>query len=186
MIKEGFYYDHESKKNDHPVSDNDTSCRYACPCGLYNNPFKPDEQTTESTPAVKEPAEIKTVAMHNFSTEMHNSPAMLLSLSNVTTLAANQSVSKTLTATVLPADAANKEVDWIVEWSINPFGANVPVTDYLTVIPESDGSNVATVTAHKGFDGATTIITGNHTSGRIYRTMFGWLRWRTRKYVYHL
>lgn len=48
-----------------------------------------------------------------------------------------KSVSKTITATVLPVDAPDKE----------------DVGDYLSVTPQSDGALTATVTAYKGFEG---------------------------------
>ena len=63
-------------------------------------------------------------------------------------------ISKTLTATVLPEDAPNKSVDWSVEWLENNEGEDAIVTDYLTVTPTEDGALTATVTAHKSFLGS--------------------------------
>ena len=53
----------------------------------------------------------------------------------------------TLTATIEPADAVNKTVDWTVAF-VNPSSAwasGKTVADYVTVTPESDGALTATV-----------------------------------------
>lgn len=65
-------------------------------------------------------------------------------------------VSKKITATVLPVDAPDKSVDWSIEWCI-PIEGEL-VTDYLTVTPDSDGSLTATITAYKGFEGASAYV----------------------------
>lgn len=65
-------------------------------------------------------------------------------------------VSKKITATVLPVDAPDKSVDWSIEWCIPIEGE--AVTDYLTVTPDSDGSLTATITAYKGFEGASAYV----------------------------
>lgn len=67
-------------------------------------------------------------------------------------------ISKTLTATVLPEDAPNKSVDWSVEWYVNNEGEDAIVTDYVTVTPTEDGALTATVTCYKGFAGSTFMI----------------------------
>ena len=53
---------------------------------------------------------------NDFYSAMNNSEHVVLSMSSFSTLAADNSVSKTITATVLPATAPNKAVDWSVEW----------------------------------------------------------------------
>lgn len=66
--------------------------------------------------------------------------------------AANANVIEhTLTATVLPETAENKEVDWSVAWALSANTSNVE--DYVTVTPQSDGSNVATVACLQPFSG---------------------------------
>ncbi len=103
-----------------------------------------------------EPAEKATVPTFNIETTATNGISLFSSEAVAT---ANNTVSKTLTATVLPEQAEDKRVDWAIAWETNPFGDSAVVTDYVTVTPNSDGSNVATVTAHKGFVGATMKIT---------------------------
>lgn len=68
-----------------------------------------------------------------------------------------KSVSKTITATVLPVDAPDKSVDWSAVWCVPLEGQNVE--DYVTVTPQSDGALTATVSAHKGFEGASVYVT---------------------------
>ena len=59
----------------------------------------------------------------------------------------------TLTATITPADATNKKVDWNVTFK-NPsstWAAGKTVTDYVTVTSTSDGALTATVQNLKAF-----------------------------------
>lgn len=56
-----------------------------------------------------------------------------------------------LTATVLPADAPDKSLDWSVYWITNPFDDSEPVSNYINVEPFSDGSNKCNVIAKKSF-----------------------------------
>lgn len=53
----------------------------------------------------------------------------------------------TLTATVYPADAANKAIDWSVSFTDagDEWASGKTVTDYVTVTPTSDGALTATV-----------------------------------------
>jgi len=69
------------------------------------------------------------------------------------TAATGNYLSKTITATVLPADAPDKSVDWSVEWAPGAGRASSNVSEYITVVPNSDDSNVATVYCHKAFTG---------------------------------
>ena len=59
----------------------------------------------------------------------------------------------------MPVDAPDKSVDWSVEWDVAPTYGENPVTDYVTVTPQSDGSNVATVTCLQGFGTDTITVT---------------------------
>lgn len=90
-------------------------------------------------------------AGNDFSAEIHNTQHVKLTMSTATVLAADNSVSKTLTATVLPETAENKKVDWSVEWDNTENTTDV--TEYVTVTPSADGSTTATVTCYKAFTG---------------------------------
>lgn len=70
-----------------------------------------------------------------------------------------QSVDVRIQAYVTPDDAVNKEVDFSVAWGSAPTHGGEPVTNYLTVTPDSDGSTMATVSCKKAFGDDTIIIT---------------------------
>lgn len=93
---------------------------------------------------------------NDFAAEIHSTEHVKLTMSSVAVLAADNSVSKTLTATVLPETAENKAVDWTVEW--DDTENETAVTDYVTVTPTADDSTTATVTCYKPFTG-TIIVT---------------------------
>ena len=73
-----------------------------------------------------------------------------MSASSMTYSAINNSVSQELIATVLPATASNKKVDWSIAWGDSGNTSNIE--DYVTVTVNSDGSTVATVTCFQPFD----------------------------------
>ena len=84
--------------------------------------------------------ETETAAYANdFTAECFNSPNVKLAMNSAATVAADSSVSKTLTATVYPLDATNRLVDWSIAWSNQ--GKSEDVTDYVTVTPTYDGSS---------------------------------------------
>ena len=58
-----------------------------------------------------------------------------------------------LTATITPADATNKEVDWSVAWvnASSAWANGKTVTDYVTVTPTSDGALTANVECKQAF-----------------------------------
>ena len=61
--------------------------------------------------------------------------------------------SVTVTVTVKPDNATNKKVDWSVSF-VNPdseWAAGKTVTDYVTITPESDGSNKAVIQCLQDF-----------------------------------
>ena len=76
-----------------------------------------------------------------------------------TTVTSEQSVDVRIQAYVRPDDAVNKEVDFSVAWGNAPTHGSEPVTNYLTVTPDSDGSTMATVSCKKAFGDDTIIIT---------------------------
>lgn len=98
-------------------------------------------------------------AAGDFEATMHNTEFISLKMSAQAVTAADNSVSKTLTATVTPDDANDKSVDWSIAWMSGATRAEEAVTDYVTVTPESDGALVATVTCHKAFPGDKAVIT---------------------------
>ena len=69
--------------------------------------------------------EEKVRPQNDFAVETVNSEHIRLMMSSVSVLAADNSVSKTITATVLPATASNKQVDWSVEWGEDQTAAEV-------------------------------------------------------------
>lgn len=62
-------------------------------------------------------------------------------------------------AYVVPENANNREVDFSVAWGEGAQRSAEPVTDYVTVTPESDGSRIATVSCKKAFGDDTIVIT---------------------------
>ena len=84
---------------------------------------------------------------NDFAAETVSSEHLRLTMSIYAAVAADNSVSKTIIATVLPATAANKQVDWSVEWGDEE--AEGDVSQYVTVTPASDGSTTATVTCKR-------------------------------------
>ena len=73
-------------------------------------------------------------AAGDFEATMHNTEFISLKMSAQAVTAADNSVSKTITATVLPVDAPDKSVDWSVEWCVPLEGEDV--SEYITVTPE--------------------------------------------------
>lgn len=98
------------------------------------------------------------------------SPVALKMSKSFTTYAANgqQTVSKTITATVMPVDAPDKSVDWSIKWCTPIEGKDI--SEYLTLTPESDGSLTATITALKGFEGGSAYVTATTRVGGFTAT----------------
>ena len=58
-----------------------------------------------------------------------------------------------LSATILPSDAGNQELDWTITW-VNPnstWAKGKTVTDYVTVVPVTAGAKTATVSCFQAF-----------------------------------
>ncbi len=88
----------------------------------------------------------------NFSLTPQSTQFISLSASAPMRSATNANVIEhTLTATVLPESAENKQVDWSVAWAQTANTSDVE--DYVTVTPQSDGSNVATIACLQPFAG---------------------------------
>ena len=73
-------------------------------------------------------------------------------------------------AYVVPENANNREVDFSVAWGEGAQRSAEPVTDYVTVTPESDGSRVATVACIKGFGDDIILITVTTRDGGFQAT----------------
>ena len=74
-------------------------------------------------------------------------------------------------AYVVPENANNREVDFSVAWGEGAQRSAEPVTDYVTVTPESDGSRVATVACIKGFGDDIILITVTTRDGGTTRNI---------------
>lgn len=73
-------------------------------------------------------------------------------------------------AYVVPENANNREVDFSVAWGEGAQRSAEPVTNYVTVTPESDGSRVATVACIKGFGDDIILITVTTRDGGFQAT----------------
>ncbi len=62
-------------------------------------------------------------------------------------------------AYVILENANNREVDFSVAWGDSAQRSAEPVTNYVTVTPQSDGSRIATVACKQGFGDDTILIT---------------------------
>lgn len=93
--------------------------------------------------------------------------AVSLSMNAAAVMAANGSVSKTLTAYVYPEDAKNKAVDWTIEWMDTEETKDI--SEYLTLTPDSDGSATARLTCLQAFDGEA-LVTVTSREGAFFDT----------------
>ncbi|MBQ8550910.1 MAG: hypothetical protein IJ426_06165 [Clostridia bacterium] len=124
------------------------------------NDNTPDETAIETAQSEK----VNTLAATDFKTELVSTNGVMLLSASPMALAANSSyVEQTLTATVLPATASNKTVDWSVAWADSTNTADV--TDYVTVTPASNGNTTATVTCKAKFTGNIVITVTTRESG---------------------
>lgn len=107
-------------------------------CNVDNTPAK-DNTVTENT-----------VQATSLKTEFVNTENIKLMAASAPVMAANTGViTQKITATVTPATATNKKVDWTVAWADSTNTDNV--SNYVTVTPDSDGSTSATVTCKAAF-----------------------------------
>ncbi len=75
-----------------------------------------------------------------------------------------KTVSKKIQAIIEPSTAKNVTVDWSVEWGEKQ---KAEVTDYLTVMPDSDGSLSATVTCKQPFTGEIVVVCVTRQGGYV-------------------
>lgn len=102
--------------------------------------------------------------------EQVESTARVMLMSGATVASENGSVSKTLTAVVLPDDAPNKAVDWTIKWSDDAPLKDKNISEYITVTPASDGALTATVTCKKSFRGSVAYIIVTTREGKYEAT----------------
>ena len=100
-------------------------------------------------------------------TETESLQSVKLAMGSASTVAADKSVSKILTATVFPEDAKNKSLDWKLEWLDENNSADI--SEYLTLTPEADGGQKATLTCLKPFTGEA-LITVTSREGNVFDT----------------
>ncbi|MBO5009189.1 MAG: hypothetical protein J6D20_00595 [Clostridia bacterium] len=121
---------------------------------------KNDSTNTENDTTNVENEALAELELDTVSTEGVALSFMKLSASSpVMAAASGDYLSTQITATVLPADAPDKTVDWSVAWASDATRAGSDVANYVTVVPTSDGSNVATVYCHQAFTGDYIYIT---------------------------
>lgn len=124
-------------------------CAAVAVTGYYSQGYKNWEKFKIAGEVEFEESESETVS----------TPRLMLSAGEAYTASDGVSINKTLTATVLPADAVNKAVDWTATWSEDATRASEPVSNYLTVTPAADGATTATVACFQSFEGDQIIIT---------------------------
>lgn len=99
----------------------------------------------------------------NIDVEQIETNGVLLSMATAT--ADDGTVSKIITATVLPEDAPDKSVDWSIYWADDAPLKDKDISEYLTLTPTADGALTATVTCKKSFRGSVAIIKVETRSG---------------------
>lgn len=120
-------------------------------CGSNNNTDKDNEseKVIETTALSTEFVNTKNIKLMAASPMMMNTKAA--------------TITQKISATVLPANATNKKVDWSVSWADSSNTANV--ADYITVTPDGDGSTNATVTCKAAFSGNIVITATTRQNG---------------------
>jgi len=71
----------------------------------------------------------------------------------------NDCVSARIEVYVYPENAVNKAIDFSVAWGKVSINSGKSVSEFIKVIPDYDGSTLATVSCYKAFPGETIIIT---------------------------
>lgn len=116
------------------------------PYGWFDKPAEEQQTPEGDDPAPEQPTEEPAPIEATIS----NSEHIALAMSAAVTAADGEYVEQTLTATVTPSTAEELGVDWTVAWA---DGSDSPtLSDYLTITPASDGSNVCYVRAYAAFD----------------------------------
>lgn len=122
------------------------------------------EQKPNSTaPGKTDSVTADTLVVSNAEKEQDRLYPMPANLSFTTvTLASNDTSYRAtvrIQATILPADASNKSVDWTVAWSGTATRKAENVNDYVEAVPVADGSCIVDVTCKRPFGNDAIIIT---------------------------
>lgn len=94
----------------------------------------------------------------------------------------------TLTATVYPEDASNKEVDWTIAFKngSSSWATGKTVTDYVTVTPSADGSLTAVVENIAAFGEQIVVTVTSRENSSAYATCTVEYLQRTTGYTFNL
>lgn len=132
----------------------------ACTNGFSDaNPYGWFEKETETEDATQaDDTSDETTPVTEPAVEIHNTQFMKLAATKTVSetpalMNTRAATGITLTATMVPNTATNKAVDWTVEF-VNPsssWASGKKASDYVSVVPTSDGALTATVSAVSGF-----------------------------------
>lgn len=129
------------------------------PYGWFDKPAEEQQTPEGDDPAPEQPTEEPAPIEATIS----NSEHIALAMSAAVTAADGEYVEQTLTATVTPSTAEELGVDWTVAWA---DGSDSPtLSDYLTITPASDGSNILYVRAYAAFEKDIIITATTHDGG---------------------
>lgn len=129
---------------------------------IQNKPVEAKANDTVSD-VIEQPAESPSDNENPGLVSLRMSPSYAVAAAN-----GQQTVSKKITATVMPVDAPDKSVDWSIKWCTPIEGKDI--SEYLTLTPESDGSLTATITALKGFESGSAYVTATTRVGGFTAT----------------
>ena len=113
-----------------------------------NISFTPVGQEQTATPGEETPN--KEIPAPSIETTISDNEHIRLTMSAAVTAADSNYVEQVLTATVNPSTAEEKGVDWKAEWADGSDSSDL--STYLTITPQTDGSNVCYVRAFAAFD----------------------------------
>ena len=116
----------------------------------------------DNTPADDEQADL--VETNALKTEFVNTESIqLMAASPMMMSRATNVITQRLTATVYPATASNKAVDWSVSWGEDHGEGDV--SNFITVTPDAAGSPNVTVTCKAAFTGTVVITATTRQNG---------------------
>ena len=132
--------------------------------GIYFG-VKTKKQTTSITPTASVQSMATTESAPLLSMSVIKESGIMLSplKEPVQTRGAGNSITASITATVIPTTARNKLVDWSVEWAESGVSGNI--NSYVTVTPEFDGSTNATIACYQPFSNNIVVVVTTRESG---------------------